>query len=399
MKVGLIAGPFCLANGDNGFDFARLWTDPRGLSGSDLGVFRIAQELARLGHEVEVFTFPKPGTPVIAGALGPGVVVRHYDERVAGIDSSFRAAVSWNEAEPLRCFQHRTDLLRVVSLQINSLVGGPNFDDYVDLWLSPSESHRKMILGDERTENLRTHMCGPWRQEQPYVPKPNRFKVVPDGTDIEHFAQLAAYGHGKISGRVVWTSSPDRGLHWLLGEWPKIKRAVPHASLAICYELRRWVNHMLNQDAAEFDPSITEQIRRASYIAEVLPRVAEMHVAELGSLSRRDVAVVQAEAQCFAYSCDTRPVWSEGFSCSLMEACAARSAPVATAIDAFPEIYGGVLPLSPQPTSETIGEFSDNVVRVLTDEKFREELNERAFALAERFTWKKAAERLVEVLG
>ena len=38
-----------------------------------------------------------------------------------------------------------------------------------------------------------------------------------------------------MPGRVIWCSSADRGLHWLLSQWPKIKEAVPYASLKVFY--------------------------------------------------------------------------------------------------------------------------------------------------------------------
>lgn len=387
MKISIIHGPFCLGGGANGFDFARLWTDRRGLSGSDLGVFRVAQELARLGCEARVYTFPKPGTPVVPDALGPGVTVGHYDER-ASWDCD--VAVSWNEAEPLFELRDRR-CKRVVSLQINSVVSGRTELPFVDLWLSPSRSHLEEMM-------RRPHRIGPWRGEVAYAPRREEWRIVPDGCDPAVYDKLARHGTEKIPGRVAWTSSPDRGLHWLLGEWPKIKRAVPKAGLQVCYELRRWLDHMLHQDSAEFDPSILEQVRRAHYIDEALRRLAGLDVLEVGSLSRRDVSLLQAEAECVPYSADP-PIWSEGFSCSLMEACAARSGPVATAVDAFPEIYGETLNLAPKPTSASIGQFGDEVVRVLTDAPYRAELNERARALAERHTWRIAAERLLEAVS
>lgn len=185
----------------------------------------------------------------------------------------------------------------------------------------------------------------------------------------------------------------------MLSIWPRVKREVPHATLAITYEMRKWINHMINQDQAEFDASILEQVRRAHYIGDALEKFEGLGVGEMGSLSRRDVARVQAEAECFCYPCDPCIDFTEGFSCSLAEACAAKAGPIATDVDALGEIYKGSIPTLPRPTSATIDLYAEATICMLTDESFRRYTNERGRELAERLTWAKAAARLAEVLG
>lgn len=46
--------------------------------------------------------------------------------------------------------------------------------------------------------------------------------------------------HPKVSGRVVYTSSPDRGLDRLLSFWPDIRLAAPHAELHVLYGFDFW---------------------------------------------------------------------------------------------------------------------------------------------------------------
>jgi glycosyltransferase involved in cell wall biosynthesis len=334
------------------------------MSGSDIGYHRVAQEAQKLGHDVTLFTFPKDGTTL--PETWEGLKLRHVERRG---DEEFNAFVCWNESDPLHAVRAK---LRCVSLQINTIVQRPG--DSVDLWLSPSQSHK---------DRLQNHHPAP-------------FEVVPDGCDLEPFDMLFANGFQKVPGRVVWTSSPDRGLHWLLQEWPMIKRAVPHANLRVFYKLKPWLDHFRERPALMED-SIQEQHRRALYIEAAMPRLANMGVEFFDSVSRVKITQEVAAAEVFAYPADT-VIWSEGFSVSTAEACAARACPIITNVDAFPEIYGGTLPMVDLPLSKNAPKFRELVIRALTDMDFRNGVNQKARALAERFTWKKAAERMCQVL-
>lgn len=361
MKLGLLFEPFCCPKG---FDYSAIWTAQRGMSGSDLGLHRCAQEAQRLGHDVTIYTFPAEGTTL--PDIWEGLRIRHYDQRG---EEHFDAAVVWNHPDALH--EVKADL-RVVSLQINTVLGRPG--DTVGLWLCPSQSHR---------ERLQNHHHAP-------------FEVVPDGCDVEPFDALFAAGIQKVPGRVVWTSSPDRGLHWLMQEWPMIKAAAPHAELRVFYKLKPWLDHFRERPALQ-EHSIQEQHRRAAYIEANMSRLEKMGVEFFDSVSRVQITQEVAAAECFAYSCDT-PLWSEGYSCSTMEACAARSCPILTAVDAFPEVYGATLDLVPMPLSKTAPIFRERVIRALTDKPWRDEVNAKARALAERNTWALAAKRMCSVL-
>ena len=393
MRIAILAGPWCLGDGKNGLDWQHLFSDRRGLSGSELGYIRMAQELGKLGHEVAIYTIGKPCEHIPENPIGYGIRVLSWFDRASFTGD---VVVSWNELDSLECYRDRHDLFRVLSLQINTLVTQhPDIDSYCDAFLSPSAAHRAMILGDPWVERPRVHMVGPWRQERPYTPIPERWHVVPDGCDPEVYRELAERGVKKVKGRCVWTSSPDRGLHWLLSAWPRIKRAVPHAELRVFYKLAPWLDHMLNHDPGEFDPSITEQIQRAHYIAEAMPKARALGVTFYDAVSRRDVSREQAMAECFPYSCDPPLIWSEGYSCSTMECCAAGAVPVLFGSDALPEIYGGACPIARRGD---LGVFTDYVIEMLTNEHYRNDYVVACAKLAEANTWEAATRRLVEVL-
>lgn len=398
MKIAYVYGPFCLGGSDTsgdhvvGFNFADLWNDPRGLTGSELSFFKIAKETALRGHDVHMFTFGRDGS---VPPSWEGVTVHPFSELgpATSEPGAFDAVYSWNEAEVLRRVPGgQSGPLRMCNLQINDFVHcRPGFGDIVDVWTSPSESHRQMVLSKKAHPiHLR-----PGDTAYAYVPNPSRWDVLTNGCEPSAYASLYAAGVKKVPGRVIWGSSPDRGLHLLLQEWPKIRRAAPHAHLKIFYKVMKWADNIVAHPFG--DPTIQEQIRRAYYIKEALRRLSSHGVELVDSVSRNQIDFEMAEAEVLAYSC--HPVsWTEGFSVTLMEGCAAGSFPVTTAVDALPEIYGSCVPMVPVPVTDHMSAFSDFVIRGLTDPAYREDVNVKVKDLASRYTWASLAERAEQII-
>ncbi len=384
MRFAFIYGPHFLTY--RRFDFQNVWDDPRGLTGSELSYLKVAKAMRSLGHEVHLYT--------LFDGAGPGVwedlSVHPYEE--LGKDGlQHDVAVSWHEANPLRLLDPST--FRIVSIQINSLHHCyPDADSYVDVWASPSRAHVKMMTESGISIGNQYGMA------TRYSPTA-RWEVIPHGCECESYDRLFEAGLRKVPGRVIWASSPDRGLHWLLQEWPKIRRAAPHAHLRIFYRLDAWLAHMGRESFdVEHGPDILEQMRRALYIGEAMRRLRGHGVEVMDSVSRNRIDLEMAEAEVMAYSCDT-VLWTEGFSVSLMEGCGARACPITTSVDALPDVYGGVIPMVALPVKEHVGEFSDLVVRALTNPSYRGEVNARVHSFAKERTWTSIARRYEEVVS
>lgn len=384
MKFAMLYGPFCLGGGGRGFRLSDLWTDNRGLTGSELSYFQMCRHLAALGHDVCAYTFFQDQR---LPASFDGFGVRQFD-RFLSEGSGWDAVCSWNEPGLLQMAE--PSAVRLCNLQINSFTHCmPGFDDHVDVWTSPSESHRQMILSGPKVVGT-DHLM----QNCSYVANPAKWKVLTNGCDPD------AYDLGaKVPGRVVYASSPDRGLHWLLQEWPKIRRAVPHAELRVFYRLKPWIDNMLSNAGCR-DASDLEQIVRAHYMREFLGRVAsrsDLGIQIVDSVSRKRMDREMSEAQVLAYPCD--PVnWTEGFSVTIMEACAAGTMPVTCAADALPEIYGECVPMVSRPVKDHIGRFTELVVRGLTDDEFRRSTTEASRRLSLRYRWSDLAKRLEAII-
>ena len=91
MKIAITFGPQSLAFRKT-LDFANIYDDPRGLTGSEYGVIRVAEELAALGHETTLFTHT-------SDTEWHGVKLRPLEARG---ESEFDVAISWSEPDTLR---------------------------------------------------------------------------------------------------------------------------------------------------------------------------------------------------------------------------------------------------------------------------------------------------------
>ena len=345
MRIAVTYGPMCLQRSPE-----ETWHDPR--TGSEVGWRRIVEGL-RAWHDVD----------------SPPYRRFPYDW-----------AISINEPDALRQFERsylpapNTPELaaprRICMFWLNEFsFCKEGFDDHVDVYCSPSEAHRQKAITD-------------WG-----APKPDKWTVIPLGCDPGGFRCGP-----KVSGRVVYCSSPDRGLHRLLEAWPRIKRAVPHASLRIFYRLDPWLRGF---DETPFYPPIEKLRNRALYVEQALKRLSgpEWGIEVFDSVDRTRLHRELDQAECFAYGCETTS-WSEGFSCSTLEACAAEACPILSDCDALADVYASLAPVR-------VGEWDtwrERVILALTDEAFRTEHNAKARALAERLTWEAHAKRLDEVI-
>lgn len=373
MKIALTFGPQCMAF-KGSLLFSNIMDDPRGLTGSEIGIIRVAEEMAALGHDVTLFV----DTP---DAEWNGVKLRPLAAR-SEVDASFDAAISWSEPDTLR---ETNPKLRVLYNMLNGWTHvKPGFDQFFDLGIAVSRPHLNKILHD-------WHDVGSDAQGQPlanYSADPDKWTIVPLGCDPERLT-----GGEKVSGKVIYCSSPDRGLHWLLQEWPAIKRAVPHATLNIFYRLKEWADSF---DSTPFFPPIEPNRKIALYVRECLRRFAEhggMGVTLRDSVSRHEIEREMASAEVLAYPCDTMS-WSEGFSCSILECCAAKACPIITDCDALGDIYADLTPV--QREGDWVPKWRERVIRALTDESFRAEMNQEAAAIGARYTWQKTTEKLLK---
>lgn len=362
MKMAFILGPFSV--GSRPLDFNVLWSSSRGLTGSELSVVSMSKEMVKRGHNVTLFTIQSTSKD-----SWEGVVIKNYVPGLHG--EEFDAIVSINEPDCLRGIS--SSCVRVVCQYLNDFIYcQPGFEEFVDIWTAPSQ-----MLLDHLTKQINTNI--------------DKWFVVPLGCDP------SLYTDQRIPGRVIWASSADRGLHWLLQEWSKIKAAVPYADLRIFYNFNYSGVDKLEHNSNSL-PQFIEMGQRARYMKDAIKRLHHFGVLQVGSVSRERMQYEMSAASVLAFPVDT-VIFSEGFSVTTLESHASFTVPIITDADCLGSVYknsGAVIINS--PIKNNLSEFTVSVIKALTDKVYADNVINKCRSFAEKFTWENATKKLENVI-
>lgn len=364
MKICIILGPFSSIRPLD-FHYNNIFDSSRGLTGTDLTLAMISKEFVKAGHEVHLFT--NHAEPHNKPAIWEGVKLYNLDERFAVVDDSFDVMLSLNEpnvfigmvTKPLRiCWQFLNDFNYCA----------PGYDSYVDKWFGVCEEH---------TEYLKK-----------LTSSPQKWGTIPLGCSPDW------YKDQRVPGRVIWTSSNDRGLHYLLSQWPRIKKEIPFAHLKIFYHLEYGNILNIEPDNKNEMPLVVEIGQRIRYCINAIQKMKHLDVEHCGSVSVSRMIKEQNEASVFAFPCST-VAFSEGFSLSTLQALASFTVPILTNQDCLGSVYdnSGAIVI-PTPISKNLDKFTDNVIRALVDKEFSDRVIDKCRIFAYRHDWKDIVTKL-----
>jgi glycosyltransferase involved in cell wall biosynthesis len=303
--------------GGREFDPNNLLTAPRGLSGTDVNLFGSAFAMARRGHDVTVFsTFAQEGAV-------DGVKFRQFERFAEVQQPAADAAIAHYDAAALRDSKARCNVVVQHTIRIPS----PEFykQGRVDLSLSPS--HRNM----RELQALHGGPGHPWN-------------VLWNANDIGTFLP-----HAPIPGRLVFHTSPERGLHRLLAALPAIKARVPEAHLVVIADLEPLAYfHQLGPAHAAIANQIHSGLAQQADMITLRPR-----------LSRNDVLRELSQVALFAYPSDP-PAPCEVAPVSILDCLRAGVPVVCKPADGIEDLFGNAIAVAP-----TFEAFVDMTVDLL----------------------------------
>lgn len=226
--------------------------------------------------------------------------------------TDFDVFISW-DAPYLFRYADRAKC-RVLAFQLNDPQVGV-LDWAVDLYMHPSQWHLKRS-----------------RLSAPEITASKQIAGLTNGIDYYRYKSDCE----RDPYRVIYSSSPDRGLHHLLRIWPEIVSRVPQANLHVYYDMKKWLNaeaELAKSGVRTITSERADILRRQ--LASNLPSV---HVH--GGIGQTRLAEEQMRSRILAYPCDpVRP--TEGFSMTVLEGIVSGCKVITTNADAFPELWEG----------------------------------------------------------
>jgi len=189
------------------------------------------------------------------------------------------------------------------------------------------------------------------------------------GPDFGHQAVTSGVPRAR---RLVYASTPFRGLDLLLAWFPAIRKACPDAELRVCSSMRIY-GISQQEDRARFGP--------------LYDLTCQPGVTLLGSVAQPQLAKEMAQARVLAYPNH----WPETFCIAAIEAQAAGCPVITSSLGALPETVGdgGVcIPGDPRSDPAFRDRFIAEVVSLLTDDaRWEAASRAAAYRARERYSW------------
>lgn len=329
------------------------------MGGGESSFIYMSRELARRGHDVTVVT------PTDKDAVYDGVRWLPVPSRMIGEDAP---------PETEEYLSDLGDIDVLVGLDFPSLFKTRR---KAKLVVNDNQCHHAVLEANDR--NVDCYFArSQWHVDTllPFLDGhgANKFFVVPNGVDPVRYAEKRAE---KNPYRMIWSSSPDRGLHHIMRMWPAIRKRVPGAELHIYYEvmkLARW--HRTNPN------EVGKRLR------EVVYGFGYPGVFGHGAVDQHTLAIAQSESSVLAYPMDTE-FPTEGFCITVLENMAAGNTCILSDCDCLPEVYGDTAMILRRPINHD--EWTNAIVGTMNGTLDVAPFIKAGRLLASKMTWAFAA--------
>ena len=316
----------------------------KGIGGSETAAIEMTKRWAALGHRVRVY-----GDCLAMEGTYDGVQYLHYDK--FGGSSCDVLVVS-----------RRPD-----ALDDGVCAAGRRIAWVHDIHMGPELTHARAIRADRVMALTQWHRQNILRHH----PQLHNSQVVVtrNGIDLERFAATPE----RDPFRVIYSSSPDRGLEALLDMWPGIKRREPRATLSVYYGFETW----------ESMATVARSLGQLEHIDRIKAKIAaveKLGVTHHGRVPQSELATAMLSSGVWAY-----PTWFPETSCiTAMEAQAAGLRIVTSPIAALPEtVKTGQMIHGKWTAIRYRKRFADSVIEAMRSTEPRDAIQ----AAAAQFSW------------
>ncbi len=353
-----------LAAGYRRFDSLSLY-EPRGaqVGGSEEAVITLSEELAEQGVDVTVYAdMPEPRRVHRTEA---GVTWKNAEHFKPDLDHG--AVIVWRSPKNAAELKRLNPGYPVISWLMDPSYSTPG-EDYCapDAVVGLTEAHREVIAHSDGYSG--------------------QMEIIHNGLVLSELPPLSLQNDkGRHMDWIMWATSPDRGLWWLLVNWTAVRASVPTAQLHIFYGLEGM------EERAARDPVYAEEYKVAE-IKSLIHAYRDQGVTYHGGASRTELLAWHVRCGVFAFPCEG---FVETFCMSVVKAMACGIWPVVTDVGALPEVCNAVLAGSVVPAS---ADYSAALIRVLQNPPSFAERKAMADDARELFNVSAAANKWIALL-
>lgn len=206
---------------------------------------------------------------------------------------------------------------------------------------------------------------------------PEKWKVFPNGISLKRYKkdQVSMKMTKKVpkNAKFVYSSSPDRGLWYLLQIWPFLREEFPEATLDVCYGLDKWVEGLKWAHS-----------RQGEMAVGIETLMNQPGVTNVGKIGQDQLSKLQIEADAWLYPFDPMSPTESG-CISAIENAAAGNPLITTDADCMEEEFGRIGKIIPLPFKPQ--QFAEETISTLKDTDLLEYYRTIGRSFAEKRDW------------
>lgn len=343
----------------------------RGIGGREGAMIYLSREWAKMGHEVTNFVNIEESKRFVEDGYHEYVPLNLCKPMLGNFP--WDVGIAWEC--PSAFGDHRilnNVKLKICEMQVCHFAGpeqeaAENFCDYVAAlseWHSFFLKHQGLSMEDE-----------------------DAVVVFPNGVDITKYPEdRIKYGlENNKPFKFVYSSSPDRGLWYLLRIWPRLISDFPDSELLIGYGAQKWI-----------DFNKWSHGRVGEMAVELEKLMKQKGVVDIGKIGQDELAELQLQATAWLYPLDAMNSTESG-CITAVENAAAGNPIITTDCDCMPTEFGPIGRIVELPFDEET--YYNAVKDVLTDDEYYTHLQRKGRKFAEGRDWPLIAEKWVDLFN